>query len=652
MGKADKAQKIKEGVRNLGATYIEEYLFEEWCTTEEENNMQGVVAAPAESKAEKDEKKIAHVKEASKTAAADVRAPTDASMKGARNQADNALIATKADADLKSNKESQDTAVSNGIDSQKSLETAVQYLANSISSGSGGAVELDLSSVLTWEADKLLKLVCYFIPENSIDGIFSDDDYFKDGKTTFLTVESRHQAFNKTSSVSNQEIVTSEDSKTKLMKAIETRGVTFAANGGASIGIFFSKTGSFRGSYSHEDSNQNTDTNTGAASNKLRKAFLVSWKEQTAAIVQLVFEGLEPSQTAIEDAMKVSDHETALDFLKKFGSHVPCGQQRLGGYSITETVIESSVALSDVELTSMYQQQNVNTGDVGLGVDCTGVQVSTAVGVGRAGNNGNAAVRNNRVSFGFSASIAGTRKSGLIDNSGHACVISRGDVNDYVPVWRVLEKLKNEDGSAMLAQCVELLREAWHSTLRTVAENVSAYSILTVDDLFMKHCTALIKRDGKEGGGFTSADATTVIESLRMAQGLKCGALDKVANQVTQMLTACKDLPMESKVAKLLAAYGLVQREVVFAKELIGYFRNDCKCTPINALEYTMRLIGFTGIFRVETLKSFAANKSNSEVLKCIVDGSIIADDICLQPTSRPRAVPAVAILQKVISAL
>eukprot|EP01031_Cornospumella_fuschlensis_P023866 gene23866-28893_t len=479
-----------------------------------------------------------------------------------------------------------------------------------------------------WRLDggKLLRGIRCFIPEDKTLG-FQVNDYLK-SCNIFLQVPTIHPENDlKASDCEEKQLffMASDSSKAKIEALIKTCGVGYVADFDT-FASASSRTSSF--SSAVEGNGKDNGASSSLVSATSSDGWFLAFTEKKERVIVLPLKDMMPSEEVCDEASRVTDRSSALRFLKRYGSHVPAGDQVLGGYSLRWTKAKGNIRVAEAALV------------VGDSSDVSQRNTEASVEATTTSDESSKEATSERDSV-ASQHAEGTqqRAGSMVAGGGSPCVVSRGDVGAFVPVWRVLEKIKSEeqDGCTKFSTAIELLRDTWYNNLLDVADLLRIDSILSHGDYFMRLCEILVQEDASKGGSFTSSDANSFICKLREKVNPPPPSPPSTPDKSPVLPPAPRHLPVETTPYPMY----VVERERRSIAGLLSFLRNTCKMTAAHAKEVTIAFIIKKGIFSEDMLVALVKSSWFKErKLQSIVGNKNVAHIIAEATANRAVSIP------------
>eukprot|EP01031_Cornospumella_fuschlensis_P031013 gene31013-37481_t len=457
-----------------------------------------------------------------------------------------------------------------------------------------------------WELDKanLLRGVCYFVPTTE-NPSFAKNDYTKIGDRVFLAPDVKVVKYVVAHEKEETVAVSKEVSKAKVESLMKTNGVSYVYNFDVSVGFAKKLVGvGVQGAL--QQAEDTSERNIKGSQESERSVDTVLISERHELTVRVPFADMDPSEEAWQDALKVQDRRTALEYLLKFGSHVSAGEQVLGGSSRVWLKSEGTTNVSEKTNANVTAKSDSNQ----LGASAA-VGLFKGVGVGFDGARAAGSHKEDgketseRESSGKTKSEDGKEVNGSMVPGGKCpCILSRGDEMYFVPVWRVLERRDR-------IPAVQLLREAWHDSIRNVARTLVRHdSLLAGNNFFLDRCRKLLNAD---------ADASIGEDEFSREQ----------AEAFYSQLISDTEVPERS--------IHLVEREKKCVEDLKKFLRDECGLATPHDAKVADDLITKKGVYSVDML---VALRCDAQGWEAIVGNPSVATAIHSVVASKPSSSP------------
>ena len=188
---------------------------------------------------------------------------------------------------------------------------------------------------------------------------------------------------------------------------------------------------------------------------------------------------------AAQDVVKGNQEERskrAMNFLRRYGSHMPGGVQTLGGIFLFESKATSTREMDEeILMTKSAQHIDVSLSVAGLsGSFMGGLSVNTEHQSSK-GTSGATSSSSEDISYEISTKVIGPKASSpdvftkMLDYNSTWCLIDRGPPKGYIAIWELLEDLGESYKDA-----AKELKDAWEKdcqrqALKKMADDFDAY---------------------------------------------------------------------------------------------------------------------------------------------------------------------------------
>ncbi|XP_068674376.1 interferon-induced very large GTPase 1-like [Montipora foliosa] len=246
---------------------------------------------------------------------------------------------------------------------------------------------------------------------------------------------------------------TEQQASTKFYKTAKSSGLSIAASvTGSGWGFHASASGA-------HSSESNQDTSTKKQRNTTR-ATVTQYISQPTKAFRIPLEDMELNYEARGHAKEVKDKESAENFLKMYGSHVPKGVHTLGGifFRNLDVNTEREASVSEVMMAAGKQfDTEVSAGYSGFGVSVGGSVKTNSFEI--SGSTDASSTENVKFMSEMTVQVLGPPTTNpemfsqlLQSNNATWYVIDRGNRGALVPVWELMPDLKEQ---------AEILRKVW-----------------------------------------------------------------------------------------------------------------------------------------------------------------------------------------------
>ncbi|XP_068671815.1 interferon-induced very large GTPase 1-like isoform X1 [Montipora foliosa] len=249
---------------------------------------------------------------------------------------------------------------------------------------------------------------------------------------------------------------TARQASTKFYKTAKSSGLSIAASvTGSGWGFHASASGA-------HSSESNQDTSTKKQRNTTR-ATVTQYISQPTKAFRIPLEDMELNYEARGHAKEVKDKESAKNFLKMYGSHVPKGVHTLGGifFRNLDVNTEREASVSEVMMAAGKQfDTEVSAGYSGFGVSVGGSVKINSFEI--SGSTDASSTENVKFMSEMTVQVLGPPTTNpemfsqlLQSNNATWYVIDRGNRSALVPVWELMPDLKEQ---------AEILRKVWEQS--------------------------------------------------------------------------------------------------------------------------------------------------------------------------------------------
>lgn len=271
---------------------------------------------------------------------------------------------------------------------------------------------------------------------------------------------------------------TEQQASTKFYKTAKSSGLSIAASvTGSGWGFHASASGA-------HSSQSNQDTSTKKQRNTTR-ATVTQYISQPTKAFRIPLEDMELNYEARGHAKEVKDKESAENFLKMYGSHVPKGVHTLGGifFRNLDVNTEREASVSEVMMAAGKQfDTEVSAGYSGFGVSVGGSVKTNSFEI--SGSTDASSTENVKFMSEMTVQVLGPPTTNpemfsqlLQSNNATWYVIDRGDRAALVPVWELMPDLKEQ---------AEILRKVWkESQEKFRVSSLGLFSFFFVFVLFL-----------------------------------------------------------------------------------------------------------------------------------------------------------------------
>ncbi|XP_068761993.1 uncharacterized protein [Montipora capricornis] len=246
---------------------------------------------------------------------------------------------------------------------------------------------------------------------------------------------------------------TEQQASTKFYKTAKSSGLSIAASvTGSGWGFHASASGA-------HSSQSNQDTSTKKQRNTTR-ATVTQYISQPTKAFRIPLEDMELNYEARGHAKEVKDKESAENFLKMYGSHVPKGVHTLGGifFRNLDVNTEREASVSEVMMAAGKQfDTEVSAGYSGLGVSVGGSVKTNSIEI--SSSTDASSTENVKFMSEMTVQVLGPPTTNpemfsqlLQSNNATWYVIDRGNRAALVPVWELMADLKEQ---------AEILKKVW-----------------------------------------------------------------------------------------------------------------------------------------------------------------------------------------------
>ncbi|XP_068672635.1 uncharacterized protein [Montipora foliosa] len=246
---------------------------------------------------------------------------------------------------------------------------------------------------------------------------------------------------------------TEHQASTKFYKTAKSSGLSIAASVTGSDWGFHASASSAHSSQSNQDSSTKNQRNT-------TRATVTQYICQPTKAFRIPLEDMELNYEARSHAKEIKDNESAENFLKMFGSHVPKGVHTLGGifFRNLDVNTESEASVSEVMMAAGKQfDTEVSAGYNGFGVSVGGSVKTNSFEV--SGSADASSKENVKFMCEMTVQALGPSTTNsemfsqlLQSNNATWYVIDRGNRAALVPVWELMADLKEQ---------AEILQKVW-----------------------------------------------------------------------------------------------------------------------------------------------------------------------------------------------